>query len=514
MFNQTAFNELVSALQTRVPLEKMSAGAIEYAYESKLASRLLLKEDERFSELKTLCAYQLQALNDFSTAASELSLEFVVLKGIPLSQKLYGKPWARVSSDIDIAVLREDVPKAHAAALRAGFIQAAEPYRARQLAAKDMLSNTMLQGISSPFPIKTSTQAPHLSPYLRIEDDGSLVVLEIHDSYKGLPQELEGPLVLSGNWENVEGFKLPTPPDAFSFIVLCLAAHEECEGLRANMQPGPLGVKYLIDLRRWLEIGAPLREVSNIAFAYGLTRALGELFFDLAQVFSDSWAKLDLFFPLYESSWGMSYTRRLASDAERRRNTLKAINAATSAHDNGTVVWGEMRGGMPLAKGRLLKMSEVWAIEWLIDERALERTLPGLLFDTVLLNSSVKESSELSGEGFLLFREGQETWRLKRRAVDGHDLDGHVSKRRGDDATFLLDITRRHELTRIVIELPGETGIGKPEPAAFHAVYRHEYAGIYHRLAGETPSGTLMGVIREGLLLKDAWADSETQTSS
>lgn len=514
MFNQTAFNKLINALQTETPFEEMSVDAIEYVFETKLASRLLLKEDEQFGELKTLCVHHLQALKDYSTTASELSLEFVVLKGIPLSQKLYGKPWARASSDIDIAVLREDVPKAHTAALRAGFIQAAESYRARQLAAKGMLNEAMLQGISSPFPIKTSIEAPHLSPYLRIEDDGSLVVLEIHDSYKGLPQELEGPLVLSGNWENVEGFKLPTPPDAFSFIVLCLAAHEECEGLRSNMQPGPLGVKYLIDLHKWLEIGAPLREVSNIAFTYGLTRAFGELFFDLAQVFSDSWARLDPFFPLYESSWGMSYTKRLASAAERRMNTLKAINAAASAHDNGAVVWGEMRRSMPLAKGRLLKTDEARVIEWLIDECALERALPGLIFDTVLLNSPIKESGQLSGEGFLLFREDQGAWRLKRRTVDGRDLDGHVSKRRGDDAAFLLDITRRHELTRIAVELPGEAGISKPELAAFHAVYRHEYAGIYHRLAGETPSGVLMNIIREGLLLKDDRADSESKTSS
>lgn len=452
---------------------------------------------------------QLKALERFDAEAKKLFLSYVVIKGLPLSQVIYRDCRVRASRDIDILVSQEDLPKAHTVALKAGFVQVAEGFRARQLAAMGALSQMMLEGVTSDYPITTDRSEPHLLPYLRTEEDGSVTILDLRCTCRGLPKSAVAPIVSLPSVCDVDGVQVPVPRSAFSFIILLLEAYEACEGIHANCREESLGLKYLIDLHCWLQKGAPLSGVSKFVFNNGILREVGRVLYDLIQLFPEAYQAVEHLCPLYESPWGLPYDARLLDCRARHDNALSVVSRAIEAQaaDQDDVVAERLFGSVEYvefpAKGQVRKEEHRCIIEWLIDEEALELELPNLVFNVSLLLESSGCSHSSLGVGFCMSRE-KDQWKLGEKELYARDLDGHISKRFGSDVSRALEISRRGRFLRLafVYELP--TGIAGKQVCAFVSFHRHEFGGVYHIIQGERPVAPLSQMISKGLVLDEA----------
>lgn len=283
---------------------------------------------EAIKHLHGRTAAQVTALESFAKYAEEEHLRFSVIKGIPLSQIIYGDSCSRASTDIDVLVSTEDLYKAHRVAERAGFAQPAETFRARQLVKAGFLDEDLLKALSTPFPIRNSPRSPHLAPYLLLGQDGSAVILEIHDSFHGLAPAQMGRFVWDVEGHAVGSSRIPAPRAELSFLLLLLAARDDSEGLRGNIGDGYLGMPDYLDLHNWMKKGAPLCKAAHLVQELGLTRVVGESVWNWVQLFPDDRATLAPFFSMYRSKWSMPYLERFEDVAARRHNARELMSAA------------------------------------------------------------------------------------------------------------------------------------------------------------------------------------------
>ena len=300
-----------SGLLTRL----YTLGRLTYAKELEGDLRdLLAVTDNRVCE-------NLLRLKTFAAEADVLKLRYAVVKGAPLSQRIYGSAAARACADIDIVVQHEDLAKAHHAALNAGFFQPMETFRARQLLSNGMLDNDMLKSISSSFPIRNSRIADHVAQYFSLEGQ-SLSVLEIHDSFHGLSREKTRSLLWNVQTSPCEDFEVPCLFDEYAFIALLLSAREDAEGILPNASQSDLGLALLFDIHTWLQKeDLSLPNVGKITTQLGIERRIGEILYDYVQVFPDETPRIAQFFALYKSPWKELYIDRL-SGGQKVRNAV------------------------------------------------------------------------------------------------------------------------------------------------------------------------------------------------
>ncbi|MCD8200311.1 MAG: nucleotidyltransferase family protein [Coriobacteriaceae bacterium] len=463
----------------------------------------LLNSSQRVSQR------QFSSLERFSQEAHTLSLDFCILKGIPLSEKLYGSMYVRESKDIDLLVAQDDVGKAHRAALQAGFLQPIESFRARQLASKGVLDEKLLQGMASPYPIRNSSHAPHLAPYMRFEEDGSPTILEIHDAYIGMPDSLVRQALLDSRCMNIDGVSCPVPTAPFSFIFLLLAAHEATEGFRANVSDGSLGLKYLMDIKRLLESDPPLRIVSKIAEEYGLWRILGETLYDFVQVYPDMEEVLKKHFPFYESQWGLTYKDRLLDIRSRHRGVANTIGTVirrkasrVDVAASAMMYLDSVEKNQPLLRACIAdasNMSEV-CISWHVSEAFLEKEGERILLHSLILWSCRFEDCQSCGLAMTVFRD-ENQWHARAKVLQLAELDYHVNKHFGEDRTNELGVSTKNESVSLDLSVRIPEGISLDDVFVCHSVYKKEIAGLYKPIAGETCQDILFqcpGVLHEG----------------
>ena len=85
-----------------------------------LASDVLKKE---YKENAIRSEKYLSAIHELAQQFAENEIDFVVLKGIALSQQIYGSQYTRISHDIDLLVHEEDMEKADLLLRKLGYEQ-------------------------------------------------------------------------------------------------------------------------------------------------------------------------------------------------------------------------------------------------------------------------------------------------------------------------------------------------------------------------------------------------------
>lgn len=267
--------------------------------------------------------------------ADSLGMRFVAVKGTSLSAFVFGDPLARVSNDVDILVAHADLAKADCAVRRCGFVQPSESYRARQLMRSGMLDERMLRGIEAPFLSRTSEMAPHVIPYHRINNDGSVCTLEIHDSFHLLGRDEAERLL----WRCVPvtpngiGVMAPCPSDVL--LLLLLSAHDDIEAIRANLGTTTLALRTLYEVSLVLAssqaFGIDLGQLAGRIAELGLEGQLAPVFSDLCEAFPAAEDTVRAHFKVGCSPWGMGYVERLENRERMAENAFGVICGAVAS---------------------------------------------------------------------------------------------------------------------------------------------------------------------------------------
>lgn len=458
-----------------------------------LPDSVLVQQIKReYSEWKTRSSLQMGAIFRFVQEADEQSLRFAIIKGIPLSRKLYGDGCARCSSDVDIIISPDDVPKAHYVATQAGFCQPVESFRARQMAAIGALDSRVLEGIASRYPIRNSSKAPHLAPYLYIDSASSYpIVLDVHDKFYGMGHDLCQSLLW--DTECIDrgerfGYRIPAP--ALSFVTLAMAAHNECEGIRSNLGDGALGLKLLVDMKQFIHRGAPLSTIAQLAEAHKIQRVLGEVFYDLVQVFPELYEVLEPYTPFYKSCWGCSYIRRLVDVSERRASATQRLedaleNVIAGGHDGSipTVLLKGARASAPPLSGKIEYRDGKRYIVWTLAEGVLA-DIDNLILEAFLIWND-DAPSQSAGLVFSVYGfNGTVVVRFRELALVA--VDYHVSQNFGEDCANLLSIRQAGALIKLVISAD-DLGLAIPKRyVSCFALHKRDVAGVYQLVAGQT----------------------------
>lgn len=252
-------------------------------------------------------------LERFSRCARANQLRFVSLKGPALSTALYGSPYARQSTDIDILVEAEDCDKAGYVARLCGFKQPLEYCALRDEGA---LGKGLDEWSPAPFQIRRRWDSDSLSEYVKVVD-GHPVVIDVHDRISRIGQ----PGLRAFSWKTscVSFGSIKVNGLAGSALVayLILASHDDSEGYAPNNRQGTLGLKLYYDLL------VSLFTMGKSCFikAVELLRGLGEsgkaakVIANLIDLFPGQFN----FLPTAETSLpNVSYRSRFADPSERK----------------------------------------------------------------------------------------------------------------------------------------------------------------------------------------------------
>lgn len=291
----------------------------------------------KVEESRRAAASNLDALAAFAREAAALQLSFAVIKGAVLSNFVFGDPLVRMSNDVDVLVAPADLPKADCAARRCGFVQPSESYRARQLMEAGLFDARMLRGIEAPFLSRTSEMAPHVIPYHRVNDEGVVCTLEIHDSFHLLDGREAERLLWRCAPVHLGDVNLMVccPDDAF--LLLALSAHDDIETVRANLGTATLALRTLHEMSLLLAnpeaYGIELGRVAERVSELGLSRQLAPVFSGLCEAFPAVEGTVAAYFELGPSSWGMGYVERLEDRERMVANAGGVIGRALAACD-------------------------------------------------------------------------------------------------------------------------------------------------------------------------------------
>ena len=178
-------------------------------------------------------ARQLFSLRRLALSLHEHETPFLVLKGLPLAQRLYGDPFAREAADIDLLVAPESFAKSREAVLAAGFRPA-------------------MSFDETPARIRWAQRVRKEETFVR--DD---IWLELHRRVLGNPHYFDAPFAEFHErraWVAIGGERYPTlPPDEELVYLMCHGAGH-----------GWMQLKWLCDVALCLK-GSDEAELARIA---------------------------------------------------------------------------------------------------------------------------------------------------------------------------------------------------------------------------------------------------------
>ncbi len=253
-------------------------------------------------------------LKGFSRCARENQLRFVSLKGSSLSTILYGSPYARQSTDIDILVEADDCDKAGYAASLCGFKQPLEYYALRD---GKKLSEGLDRWPFAPFQIRRRWDSDSLSEYLKVVD-GYPVVMDIHDRLSQIRQ----PELRVFSWGTAcvtfGDIKVNSLTGSTLIAYLILASYDDSEGYAPNSKRDALGLKLYYDLLASLfSMGKDcFGQAIELLCGLGETSKVAKVIANLIDLFPEQFNFLSTIkIGLPSSSYRIRFT-----DASRRRD--------------------------------------------------------------------------------------------------------------------------------------------------------------------------------------------------
>ena len=163
-----------------------------------------LRRTEAPSRTFQRTARQLPSLQRLALSLREHETPFLVLKGLPLAQRLYGDPFVREAADIDLLVAPESFAKSREAALAAGFVPA-------------------MSFAETPARIRWAQRVRKEETFVR--DD---IRLELHRRLLGNSHYFDAPFAEfheRRSWVEIGGERYPTlPPDEELVYLMCHGA--------------------------------------------------------------------------------------------------------------------------------------------------------------------------------------------------------------------------------------------------------------------------------------------------
>lgn len=430
---------------------------------------------------------QLDALLAFDREARRLSLPYILVKGFALSQLVYGNPFARDSSDVDVIVSHDDLSKADCAARRAGFRQPSETYRARQLLAAGALDERLMEGISAPFCFRTNPAAPHVAPYHRFCEHGH-ALFEVHDRFHGLSSDDVPVLLWNRKTIGIAGRDIPTCSDGAALLLLLLSIHDDAETVRGNLGWTRFAHTSAEELHNILLSGdaaGMLVEASDLSDLFGVRRQCEESIADLLALHPGDANLLNGRFVGRASRWGISYLIRLQDAELRKRNAESVIAKALGeyAKDNGIDdargEWRALRTANCTGKtgfewstsGKLHAVGIRWRIPL-----SFRSTFDDLVFLVTLLSSDRRAGC--FGKRIRLFM-AQGEWKARVTDITSVDFDEHASRK---DRGQSIPVACRE--TGQGLDLAFSISVGVARVAAVPSVHVRQIASHYHLIAG------------------------------
>lgn len=183
-------------------------------------------------------------LERFARCAKNNQLRFISLKGSALSTILYGSPYARQSTDIDILVEANDCNKVGYVANQCGFKQPLEYYALRD---EGDLGKDFNSWLMAPFQIRRKQDSDSLSEYVKVIDSQPIVI-DVHDRLSRIGQ----PELRVFSWRtscvSIGATKVNSLAGSALVAYLMLASYDDSEGYAPNSKRGTLGLKLYYDL--------------------------------------------------------------------------------------------------------------------------------------------------------------------------------------------------------------------------------------------------------------------------
>lgn len=435
-------------------------------------------------------------LKGLADAAKSEHLSFMLVKGMALSQELYGNAFARQSGDIDILVDCDDTPKADYVLRKAGWTCPGEAHKVRRMVNNGMPVNKALNSAQAPYPLRSSRFLPHVTNYFYRHNNGRVDTLELHDRFYALSGEQCSALLANSNLLDVGGCKVAVPSRPAHMLLTLLSLHEDVESVHANVTGRPSnGLKGVLDAAVWLRgIGvSELAELEELALAFDVQpyvqSALGacETFFPgvVSQPFS--------LFEAPKSAWSAPLETRMlnptAAAESGARDALEAVALACEGKRLRVVFdlegqWGAIpafAGGSPVVSGfsfRALRINEKITMSLKVPTAfAMAKNDLALMFVVLGRGAAGQEKAAVVSAACF-----DDEWKANVVAVSPGRIDVHAGIMTGGQP---LDIR----------EMPDGSGGLKVEftlivdfAAAFAvpSVHIRVYGSLYRELAGAT----------------------------
>ncbi len=389
-------------------------------------------------------------MSAFYDEARKQNLHFVVIKGIALSQELYGSCFARESSDIDILVAQEDIPKADYVARRCGWLQPQEAFRIRGLLNKGQLAQADLERSNAPFPFRSNRQLPHMTNYFHINNNDEVDSMEIHDRFS-----LLGPFEATEilwDFKTIQccGTKIPCCKPASAFIVSTLSLYEDTETIRVNTSTrADFAIKTCFDvhmLLNMLDRSHNLQPAKQMVDKLGIQSAVSKALFNVCEVFpADLMFAQQICIP-HKSIWQMPYLKRVYRHEDRAKNGLDILRAKVdhapldTTVNTGINVWSELRSlhgpngicKTPVRFCANAASRNVLEITWGLD-RALADRDDDIVFQLCILDTSLGDTLGWRVNFFL----ADCGWQVAITQLDIAKIDGHANKFTANKQTAL-----------------------------------------------------------------------------
>ena len=441
------------------------------------------------------------ALRAFDEGARRLSLPYILIKGFALSVLAYGSPFERVSSDIDILVSHDDLAKADYVARTAGFKQPRETFRARQLSTIGALNGDILNGMASPFCLRTNPSASHVAPYYYFSGSGH-AVLEIHDRFHCLSPEDTGALLWSPKIVNIQELTVPTCSDEAAVVLLLLSIHDDAETIRGNFGRTTFSRRGIGDLHEIVHSRSSsnqlFRKAHELIEQFGVVAQCGVALSDYLEIYpQDSKNTAILTYPR-ASVWRASYTERLNNVGRRKQNAIEIIRESIdayrkmSAFHHDTRRWtrlqtcqGELNTNFAW---RLTEVGQTPEIEWIIP-KSFERLYGSMVLLTTGLVSD--RPDETFGWRLRIFRSNH-GWEARVETITTDNFDEHASKRGRGNA---IRVDARQDKDSIV--LTAALHNRAVACLVFSSMHVRQISAHYHPVAGKTLSDVLANVLGE-----------------
>ena len=202
--------------------------------------------EENFQAMQASISKQKGIIHQISAACAQERMRVLVIKGLALSETIYGAPERRHCGDIDLLVDKHDLTRCDYVLRKLGFRQPDCSAGIGSIPRGVAQAFQALRGSNTPYPVRRKSHDTQLAPYY---DSFGSVKLEVHDRLRYLSDGFVKKALWRAQSLNILGVRTLSAQD--SFINLILTAYDNSETIYA-CQDGELNLRDYVDIRNFL----------------------------------------------------------------------------------------------------------------------------------------------------------------------------------------------------------------------------------------------------------------------